>query len=175
MCVVILLILAILVLLFFLSPREDFGVNDKIEDAMKKLKDEAVEISDDILDTLKDDVVAVYDRMECDRREYDKARELGTSEDFSFFHPINHRYWPQYYYSFPYNYETQGAWPPGMYSKLYHWEPGYSSGSGWSLYMRPGVTYKAWQRSRWVKNNGKYYFINNGGLCDRENDFYRMH
>ena len=93
-------------------------------------------------------------------------------ENLTFFNPVNYRYWPSYYYSYPYNTNT-GAWPPGMYSKLYYWEPGFQT-SGWSTWLRPGMYYKRWPRSRWIRNNGNKYFINNGGSnqSERENDYY---
>ncbi len=89
-------------------------------------------------------------------------------EGMSFFNPVNTRYWPQYYYSFPYQYTEGGAWPPGMYSRLYNWQPGYDT-AGWSYWMRPGMSYQRWPRNRWVHNNGSYYFINNGK--DRSKDY----
>ena len=75
--------------------------------------------------------------------------------------PINQRYWPYFYYSFPYNYKQGGAWPPGLFSKLYNWSPSFYTGSTWSYSMRPGMYYTHWPRSRWVRGNGDYYFINN--------------
>ena len=86
-------------------------------------------------------------------------------ENMSFFPAENARYWPQYYYSFPYNYKYGGAWPPGMYSRLRNWSPGFYAGSGLSYYMRPGMGYNYWPRSRWIRHThgGKnsYYFLSN--------------
>jgi hypothetical protein len=88
----------------------------------------------------------------------------------SFFNIPNIRYWPYYSYTYPYQYSEGGAWPPNMYSRLYHWQPGYDT-AGWSYWMRPGMSYARWPRNRWVQNNGTYYFINNGGSKARANDY----
>jgi len=48
-----------------------------------------------------------------------------NKEGFDSFNEDNKSYWPQFYYSAPYNYKFGGAWPPGMYSKLYYWSPGF--------------------------------------------------
>ena len=97
-----------------------------------------------------------------------KLPSEDTKEKLSFFPAENTRQWPSQYSSFPYNYKYGGAWPPGMYSKLHHWSPGfYTTGSGWSYYMRPGMGYKSWPRNRWIRNtrNGKesYYYVTNRG------------
>ena len=90
-------------------------------------------------------------------------------EHLTFSHPINTTYWPYYFNSAPYQYQNGGAWPPGMKSRLYNWEPGFSTGTGWSYWLRPGMTYDRWPRNRWVKSNGSFYFINYGK--DRSNDW----
>lgn len=96
----------------------------------------------------------------------DEDRKSGAS----FFNgPADTRYWPYYHYTFPYQYTEGGAWPPNMYSRLYNWQPGFAT-SGWSYWMRPGMSYARWPRNRWVKNNGSFYFINNGK--DRTKDFF---
>lgn len=92
-------------------------------------------------------------------------------EDLSFYHPVNTEYWPNYYYTTPYQYRQGGAWPPNMQSRLYNWQPGFGSGTGWSYWLRPGITYDRWPRNRWVKQNGKFFYINNGPLSDRLRDF----
>jgi len=97
---------------------------------------------------------------------------LGSGrENLSFYHPVNTDYWPYYYYTKPYQYEDGGAWPPNMQSRLYNWQPGFASGSGWSYWLRPGISYNRWPRNRWVKQNDKYYFINNGDETDRLRDY----
>jgi hypothetical protein len=109
----------------------------------------------------------------------DPSKEDYTQDvDSSFFNgnlsldnPVNIRYWPWYYYSIPYEYRDSGAWPPGMYTRMNNWYPGYSTGTGWNFQMRPGVHNKAWPRDRWVKKNLNRYFINNGTSEDRRNDF----
>lgn len=82
--------------------------------------------------------------------------------------PADTRYWPYYHYTFPYQHTEGGAWPPNMYTRLYNWQPGYET-SGWSYWMRPGISYARWPRNRWVRNNGSFYFINHGN--DRSKDF----
>lgn len=91
-------------------------------------------------------------------------------EHMSFFNPVNTDYWPYYYYTNPYQYKQGGAWPPGMQSRLYNWQPGFGE-SGWSYWLRPGITYDRWPRNRWVKNNGSYFYINNGSKQDRLRDY----
>ncbi len=62
----------------------------------------------------------------------------------------------------PYQFSHGGAWPPGMYSRLRQWSPGYDTTTNWSWAFRPGLKYKKWPRSRWVShNNNYYYYINN--------------
>ena len=62
----------------------------------------------------------------------------------------------------PYQFSHGGAWPPGMYSRLRQWSPGYDTTTNWSWAFRPGLKYKKWPRSRWVAHNNKYYYyINN--------------
>jgi len=86
-------------------------------------------------------------------------------EDLSYFSAENVRYWPYYYYSFPYNYEYGGAWPPGMFSRLYFWSPGYYTGSGQQYFMRPGMGYKYWPRNQWIRQtrdgDNSYYYLSN--------------
>lgn len=90
-------------------------------------------------------------------------------EDMAFFNgPANTRYWPYYHYTFPYQHTEGGAWPPNMFSRMYNWQPGYAT-SGWSYWMRPGMSYSRWPRNRWIRNNGSFYFINQGK--DRSKDF----
>lgn len=110
---------------------------------------EPPEISDEELAKLSDDIFLVV------------TPSKNSKEHLSFFHPVNTRYWPYYYYSFPYNYKYGGAWPPGMYSRLYFWSPGFYTGTGWMYYMRPGMGYKYWQRNIWLRNNGNYYNVSN--------------
>jgi hypothetical protein len=93
-------------------------------------------------------------------------------ESFMFYHPVNQRYWPNYYYSFPYTYASGGSWPPGMYSRLYNYTPGFNT-SNWSYYLRPGMYYKRWgNNSNWLrKEGGGYYFVNNGTSRERPMDY----
>jgi hypothetical protein len=125
---------------------------DELEEMMKNGAS-IPEISDEELAKLSEDIYLV------------KLPSENTKEKMSYFHTENTRYWPYYYYSFPYNYKYGGAWPPGMYSRLYYWAPGYYTGTGWSYYMRPGMDYKFWPRNRWIRHtkggNQTYYYVTN--------------
>lgn len=66
----------------------------------------------------------------------------------------------------PYNFKYGGAWPPGMYSRMYYWSPGFYNGSGLSLAFRPGMEPKNFPRNRWIfkANMGDsvpYYHVSN--------------
>jgi len=170
----IIIIAALVITLFFASSKcswkcqngpqrsnENFSVEDqqagkKALENLKNVIDSGADIpdmTDEELSELSDNILLV------------KLPNEDTKENVSFFHSENTRYWPQYYYSFPYNYKYGGAWPPGMYSRLYFWSPGYYTGSGWSYYMRPGIGYKYWPRNRWIRHTsgGKqtYYYLGN--------------
>lgn len=151
--------------LYYLLTRnthEKFSKKDK-EFAEKALKDLEISlkkgghdievVSDKMLNTLADDIYLA--RM---------PKEYKT-EKLSYFPTANTRYWPYYYYSFPYNYKYGGAWPPGMFSRLYYWSPGFYTGSSWSHYLRPGMGFKYWPRNRWIRHTsgGKdsYYYVKN--------------
>lgn len=82
-------------------------------------------------------------------------------ESYKFFHPIDTQNFPQNSYS-PYFFEDSGAWPLDMYSKFRYDYPSFSSGSGWSYNLRPGVHYGDWSSGTWVRHNDDHYFINNG-------------
>jgi hypothetical protein len=81
------------------------------------------------------------------------------------------RMWPFYYYTLPYRYQEGGAWPPNMYTRFAHWQPGYDV-HGWSFEMRPGMAYDRWPRNRWVKQNGTKNFVYNGPREDRIYDYW---
>lgn len=118
--------------------------------------------------------IQLIKEREADARAANGEGPPGTNpniENLSFYHPVNTDYWPYYYYTKPYQYEDGGAWPPNMQSRLYNWQPGFASGSGWSYWLRPGISYNRWPRNRWVKQNNKYYFINNGDEKDRLRDY----
>jgi hypothetical protein len=157
MWVLLLFVLIAVVAVAILSNKPGRSENYNVNYALQQLErdiGEIKEVGEDKLHDLEHSILMVAE----------------NKESFSFFSPINARYWPQYYYSFPFTNTTQGSWPPGMYTNQTDIEPGYSSGSGWKYAFRPGVSFKAWQRSRWVKNNGMYYFINNGTERDRLRD-----
>lgn len=92
------------------------------------------------------------------------------------FQAENSTYWPSYYYAFPYDKSTY-AWPPGMFSRMYNWYPGFSSGSGESYYKRPTNGKEPRPRNAWIRNtpeNGKpYYFVSNRGEYQFNQDNYR--
>ena len=73
---------------------------------------------------------------------------------------VNTNYWPHRFYSLPYHKKYAGSWPPGMYSRLHYWMPGFYT-SGWSYYLRPGIGYLSWPQTRWVRHQGSYYYITN--------------
>ena len=72
--------------------------------------------------------------------------------------------WERFYYSNPFNYHGLKM-PEGMYSRLYHWSPGFYSGSGWMYSIRPGMKQVDTVRNRWVRktvgNRPLYFYINN--------------
>lgn len=113
------------------------------------------EISDEELTNSTDDIYIV------------KLPSELTKEKLESFGGENAKYWPSYYYSYPYNTKSGKPLPPGMYSRLHYWSPGYYTGSGWSYYMRPGMGHKSWPRNRWIRNtqDGKnaYYYLTNRG------------
>lgn len=89
-----------------------------------------------------------------------------SKKDMFTFPENNMTYWPQYYYSFPYNYKNGGVWPPGMYNRLNYWSPGYYTGSGLVWENRPGMGEKWWPRNRWIMHStsnspNNYYNITN--------------
>lgn len=157
---ILLSILFLLVLYFILKKNKNpYTKNDEnigqralkeLEESLKNGK-EIPKVSDDELYTLLNDVYLV--------------KHPNMIERLSYLPEANTRYWPKYYYSFPYTYKYGGAWPPGMYSRLYFWSPGFYSGSGWQYYLRPGISYKYWPRNRWIRHtkNGKnsYYYVTN--------------
>jgi len=135
------------------SPKDHTNGKEAVRELFTMLDkgDEPPEVSDKELAKLADEIFLVV------------TPSKNSKEHLSYFHPVNTRYWPYQYYSFPYNYKYGGAWPPGMYSRLYFWSPGFYSGTGWMYYMRPGMGYKYWQRNIWLKNNGSYYNVTNRG------------
>jgi len=141
---------------YFSHNEENVG-----EEALKELEEmlkrgeQPPNVTEEDLKDLEDDVLLV------------KAPSDLMRENLDYSHPENTRYWPYYFYSYPYNYKDGGAWPPGMFSRLYFWSPGFYTGTGWSYYMRPGVNFNpaGWPRHRWIRNarGGKntYYYVTN--------------
>nr|QBK85716.1 MAG: hypothetical protein LCMAC101_03110 [Marseillevirus LCMAC101] len=82
-------------------------------------------------------------------------------KNISVFPEVNTNIWPQYNYSFPYNYKYAGAWAPAMYSRLRYRSPGFYSGTALSVSLRPGIGNKYWSRDHWIRNTqfgDKRYF-----------------
>lgn len=94
----------------------------------------------------------------------------GGIEKLSFSNPVDVGNWPYYRYTLPYQGKSGGVWPSNMLNRINQWSPGFET-SGWSLFLRPGVTYDRWARNRWVRQNNRYYYINNGSLNDRLKDY----
>jgi len=92
---------------------------------------------------------------------------------------INAKYWPTYYYSFPYQYRNSGAFPEDMYTRLRFWSPGFYTGTGWKYQLRPGMGFKYWPRNRWVRKtydgSNKYYYISQRGDYTHDPKFLRSH
>ncbi len=90
-------------------------------------------------------------------------RNRKKKEGFTYNQPVNTKYWPFHYYSFPYMNKHGGAWPPGMFSRLYYQSPTFHIGSGLSTDFRPGVQFNptGWPRHRWIKQKGGYNTITN--------------
>lgn len=166
---IIIILIVILVALFFVgdckvkcsSNEEEFDHLDseKGNEAVKELEKllsegkHIEEITDEELEEISDDIFM--------------AKLPDEKEELSYWPGFNRRYWPRYYYSWPNNYRYGGAWPPGLYSRLRFWSPGYYTGSGWNYYLRPGLRYRYWPRNRWVRHTkgGKhsYYYVSNKG------------
>lgn len=162
--VLIILVVLGFALFLYLQRRKDvFSPEDE------KLGEEAARILEDMLDKgiMPPEITnEELEKMADDILMAKVPDDLSPQrENMKYVPTQNTRYWPQYYYSFPYNYKYGGAWPPGMYSRLNYWSPGFYTGTGWSYYMRPGMGYKRWPRNRWIRNTtaGKstYYYLNN--------------
>lgn len=159
----ILLVGAVLATKMCRGYRDHFNAMQALEQ-LRQSKQHVQEVSAEELDKIKDQIAIV------------QHKEGGSSEEMEHFvggGPINTHYWPYYYYSYPYNVYGGAAWPPGLYSKLYYWYPGFNT-SGWSFWVRPGIDVKRWPRSRWVRNQGNYYYINNdqGVKQTKSNSYY---
>lgn len=106
----------------------------------------------------------------------------GFSPDQNYLPPFqvkNSTYWPSYYYSFPYENDTY-AWPPGMFSRMYNWYPGFSTGSGLTFYKRPTGKDGPKPRNAWLNKTesgeNQYNFISNRGeFYFDESDYQNLH
>jgi len=161
--IILIFIFIILFIIFRNKKSEKFSPKDRKAGLLivKKLQDmlergeQIPNVSQSQLRTLQDDIYLAV------------CPDVGIKENLKFFSAENTRYWPYNYYSFPYNYKYGGAWPPGMFSRLRFWSPGYYSGSGLRYAMRPGIGHKYWPRNRWIRHtSGKknnYYYVTNRG------------
>jgi len=138
---------------------EDFSLKDKeaANQALKELGD-MLEAGDFPLEVSSEELMRYADNI--------YLAKVSSKEGLEYSPALNAKNWPYYYYSFPYNYKNGGAWPPGMFSRLNYWSPGfYTTGSGWSYYMRPGMGFKYWPRNRWIRHtqagNNQYYYVTN--------------
>lgn len=156
---------------YALAALQDLDDKDFLDN---RYTDGIPEVDDYYLTQNAHNIMLIRDRA-ADARAANGEAPPGTDapgvERLSFYHPVNTDYWPYYYYTKPYQYQDGGAWPPNMQSRLYNWQPGFASGTGWSYWLRPGISYNRWPRNRWVKQNGTYYFINNGSERDRLRDY----
>jgi len=175
MCLVLVIAIAILLLVLWTSHRgnrDNFGSEDQnyAITALENLNSDlhggvVIDVGDRFLERFEADVLMVA--KPGDAKEHSNG-EGKMVEHLTFNQPVDTRYWPYYFYSYPYRYQEGGAWPPGMHTRMRNWQPGFET-SGWSYWMRPGMSYDKWPRNRWVKNNDSYYYINNGK--DRSRDF----
>lgn len=149
---------------------EDKRMGEKATALLEDMLEKGImppEITDEELEKLADDVLMVKTSHGSPDSSHGSPDSPSSHqrENLDFAPTQNTRYWPQYYYSFPYNYKYGGAWPPGMFSRLNFWSPGFYTGTGWSYYMRPGMGYKKWPRNVWLRNTtaggSNYYYINN--------------
>ena len=77
------------------------------------------------------------------------------------FKPANSADWPSTFFTYPYNL-SETFWPPGLYSRLKQWSPGYYT-NGLTYSIRPSLAYHQFPSTMWVKNSGAtpaYYLIN---------------
>jgi hypothetical protein len=92
---------------------------------------------------------------------------LGETVNTHFLAPFpedGNTFWPYYYYTNPHRYVYGALTPPGMYSPLYQWDPGYYT-NGWTWHIRPDYDDKRRHpQNFWVRNNGDYYFLNQQGI-----------
>lgn len=74
--------------------------------------------------------------------------------------PDKTRYWMYNYYANEGD-PTTTRLPPGLFSRMYYWYPGFNE-NGYSFHLRPGISeVKKWPRNRWVRHNDNYYYISN--------------
>lgn len=156
------LALVLLLALWYCSQKQDTNKEDErtAEKALHDLEDALLrgekisEVSDRHLQKLTDNIYLV--RV--------PEKEGYTSRSLSVHHPVDvGNSWPQHHYSLPFQYKKGGAWPSNLYTRMRHWSPGFYTGSGWSHYLRPGISYRpgGWPRHLWIKNNDSYYYVTN--------------
>ena len=165
-----LLIVLVLLWVFMSKPqRSEFGADDQSY-ALAALEDL------DEKDFLNDRIPEVpTDYLARNAHRVEMVLEPSTDgiEKLSFSGPVNTEAWPNYIHNLPYQGKSGGQWSPSLLNRINEWQPGFET-SGWSITVRPGITFDRWARNRWVKQNGKYYYINNGELKDRLKDYVGM-
>ncbi len=106
----------------------------------------------------------------CSKKEGFKHGSINkpAQKEISLFPDSNTNIWPYYYSAFPYNYKYGGAWPPDMYSRLNYRSPGFYSGTGLTINLRPGMGYNYWSRDNWIRNSQvgdkRYFNVTNNDL-----------
>lgn len=169
MIFLLLILLAIILALLFSKPGSNNSKTESYDahkavlelDNMIKRGDEPPEVEN--IDILLDNVIMIAEprkRFPTTQEGYQTAINENTKN-----------YFPYMYYDLQY---PIGDWSPGLETSLTKWSPGFYSGSGWYWWIRPNATYNYWPRSRWVRNNGKYYNMNNYGMFDVDKRSYNL-
>lgn len=167
MKILVILVIVFLVWLFVTrEQRSHFGADDQSY-ALAALEDLD---EHDFLNNRIPEVPTDYLARNAHRVEAVLELSKDGIEKLSFSGPVNTQDWPYYRYNSIYQGKDGGIWPSGMLNRLNNWSPGFDT-SGWSIALRPSVTYDRWARNRWVRQNDRFYYINNGKLNDRLKDF----
>jgi len=158
------IIFAILLAVFLSRSNTSEGFNPhkavlELEDMIKQGMP-IPEVSKEEIDVLLDNVLMIAQP----RKQKTEGYEMDVNENTK-------NYFPFLYYDLQY---PTGDWSPGLSTSLTKWSPGFYSGSGWYWWMRPNATYAYWPRSRWIRNNGKYYNMNNYGMFDIDKRSYNL-
>lgn len=153
-----------------ITKEDDKKGKDAAKVLEQKLKngEEIPEVDDKTLKVLAKDIYIIADPNPESRSAASAESDVNSGkEGFSFNYPVNSTFWPYYYYSYHY---PAGVWPPGLYNRLYWWSPGFYTTSGWQWGLRPGTKYIKWPYTSWMRNNNKYYYVNNQGIHNKMQD-----